>query len=328
MVVKVVNVKKGETDYSIRIDAETWGFINKVKNHYPPDTVDLDVFSQRKVYNTMCGAFRQAYPTGVTAKNCLANDVPLRCYQRHGADAAAVVLYCHGGGFVVGGLDSHDDVCAEICDQTGFAVVSVDYRLSPEHVHPAAYDDCLAAFHWVREHYNLPLVLAGDSAGANLAAAVAHTVRTVTALAGVVLIYPSLGPLKSTGSYAEHAHAPLLSIDEMAFYEAIRSNGADTTSDANFAPLLDNDFSGLPPTVAVSAECDPLCDDSEEYCAVIQGAGGSAIWINEVGLVHGYLRARHTVKRARDSFTRIVAAIDAFGHRRELTHGELLKISM
>ncbi len=328
MVAKAVNVAKGETDYSTRIDAETWDFIHKVEIHYPPDTVDLDVSGQRAVYNTMCGAFRQAYPAGVTAKDCLVGDVPLRCYQRQGTNADAVVLYCHGGGFVVGGLESHDDVCAEICDQTGFAVVSVDYRLSPEYAHPAAYDDCVAAFHWVRDHYNLPLVLAGDSAGANLAAAVAHTVRTVTALAGMVLIYPSLGSLKSTGSYAEHAHAPLLSIDEIEFYEAIRSNGADTTSDATFAPLVDNDFSGLPPTVAISAECDPLCDDSKEYCVAIQNAGGSAIWINEAGLVHGYLRARHTVNRARDSFSRIVAAIDAFGHRRDLTHSDLLNISV
>jgi acetyl esterase/lipase len=324
MVAKGENVTKGETDYSTRIDAETWDFIRKVEDHYPPDTVDLDVAGQRAVYNAMCGAFRQTYPIGVIAEDCSAGDVPLRCYERQGTDADAVVLYCHGGGFVVGGLDSHDDVCAEICDQTGFAVVSVDYRLSPEHVHPAAYDDCVAAFHWTMEHYDLPLVLAGDSAGANLAAAVAHTVRTVTALEGMVLIYPTLGPLKYAGSYAEHPHAPLLSIDEIEFYEAIRSNGADTTSDATFAPLVDNDFSGLPPTVVVSAECDPLCDDSEEYCVAIQGADGSAIWINEAGLIHGYLRARHTVKRARDSFSRIVAAIDAFGHGRDLTRSDLL----
>jgi acetyl esterase/lipase len=317
-----------DTDYSRLIDPEIWDFIRKTEACYPPETVSFSIEGQRDVYGRMCREFRQDYPEGVSAKDCAADGVPLRCYQKQGAQAAAVVLYCHGGGFVVGSLDSHDDVCAEICDQTGFAVVSVDYRLSPEHLHPAAYDDCLRAFHWVSQHYDIPLVLAGDSAGATLAAAVAHGTRKAgRAAVGMVLVYPSLGPIKDEGSYIIHANAPLLSRDDIAFYVDIRTDGADVTGDATYLPLWDTDFSELPPTIAISAQCDPISDDGQDYCQAIRNAGGVAVWINEPSLVHGYLRARHDAARARDSFARIVAAIDAFGRGQVLTENELRQIT-
>jgi len=316
-----------DPDYAKLIDAEILDFIDKTESCYPAETVSFSIERQRQVYEAMCAVFRQPYPQGVTAQDCHAGAVPLRCYQKQGTPAKAVVLYCHGGGFVVGSLDSHDDVCAEICDRTDFAVVSVDYRLSPEHLHPAAYDDCMAAFHWVHQHYDLPLVLVGDSAGATLAASVAHSVRGKAGAAlGMVLIYPSLGPVKTEGSYLVHANAPLLSSDDIAFYVDIRLGGAKTPADASYLPLLDTDFLGLPPTVAISAQCDPISDDGAEYCAAICKAGGQAIWINEAGLVHGHLRARHLAKPARDSFSRIVAAIDGFGNRRDLTLDGLRRI--
>lgn len=311
-------------DYSKLIDAQTRNFIRETESWYPPDTINLSVAGQRDVYNKMCHAFRCDYPAGIQAQDCLAEAVPVRCYDKADTPAAAVVLYFHGGGFVVGGLDSHDDVCAEICDRTGFAVVSVDYRMAPEHLHPAAFDDCLAVYRWAMRHYSLPLVLAGDSAGGNLAAAVAHATRHATPrVAGVVLIYASLGEHKGCGSYVTHANAPLLTCADMDFYADIRTQGADISHDATYAPLSDGDFSNLPPTVAISAECDPLCDDGEDYCAAIQKAGGQAVWIKEMGLVHGYLRARHTVDRARDSFSRIVAAIYMLGRGQQLVRDDL-----
>ncbi len=311
------------TDYSKLIDDQTWGFIHEVERWYPPDTMDLDVAGQREVYNKMCGAFYAGRPAGVQVHDCLANGVPVRCYRMGGGPPQAVVLYCHGGGYVVGSLDSHDDVCAEICARTGFAVVSVDYRLAPVHLHPAAYKDCLAAYRWAQGKYRLPVVLAGDSAGANLATAVAHKTRDAQ---GLVLIYPSLGECKESGSYVDHANAPLLSRADMDFYEEVRTPKTGLVKDFTYAPLLDSDFSGLPPVVAVSAECDPLCDDGEEYCAAIGKAGGQAVWVREMGLIHGYLRARHTVDRARNSFTRVVLAIDAFGHGRSVSREDLMRV--
>jgi len=232
----------------------------------------------------------------------------------HAPQPAATVLYIHGGGFILGGLDSHDDVCADFCARTGFEVVSVDYRLAPEHLHPAAFDDALHAFEWAAKTYDRPVLLCGDSAGGNLCAAVAHATRGhAKRPIGQVLIYPGLGGDRSRGSYVTHAQAPMLTMRDLEFYKHIRTGGHDRSGDATLAPLADTDFARLPPTVLITAQCDPLSSDGETYRDRIIAAGGRATWVEEPGLVHGYLRARHTVGRARESFTRIVDAVASLG---------------
>jgi acetyl esterase len=266
----------------------------------------------------MCRAFFAGHPAGVTAEMAAidARDrrIPVRTYRRDVPDDTALVLYLHGGGFSLGGLESQDDVCAELCGRTGFEVISVDYRLAPEHLHPAAFDDALAAFRWAAARDGRPIVLCGDSAGGNLAAAVAHaTRRDARRPAGQVLIYPTLGGEHRSGSYVTHAEAPMLTLAEVEFSRDLRTGGRPPARDASFAPLADSDFANLPPTIVISAQCDPLCSDGETYRDRIAAAGGRAFWLEERGLVHGYLRARHTVKRARESFGRIVAAVAALG---------------
>ncbi|MDX1743564.1 MAG: alpha/beta hydrolase [Ruegeria sp.] len=301
-------------DYERLIDEETWAFIRRTAESYPDDAVDLSIEDQRRLYNTMCEDFRQPRPEGVGVLDKSADGVPVRVYTA--GDPTRTVVYFHGGGFVVGGLESHDDVCAEICIQTGYRVVAVDYRLCPEHVHPAQFQDSWAATKWAEQEFNEPLILAGDSAGGNLAASVAHYARgRLGSVLGQVLIYPGLGGDATAGSYLEHAHAPLLTLEEVRFYEKVRCAGDVPKNDPTFAPLQDRDFSGLPPTVVFTADCDPLRDDGAVYCDKISKAGGRAYWVNEPGLVHGYLRARSSVKRAADSFERISVAIEALGQQ-------------
>lgn len=292
-------------DYQSLIDAETWAFIRQTDAEYPPDAISLTIQQQRDIYDRMCRRFHAGYPEGVTAVDETISGVPCRRYPGTGP----VVVYFHGGGFVVGGLHSHDDVCAEIRAATGMTVISVDYRLCPEHIHPAAYDDCLA----VAQGVDGPIILAGDSAGGNLAASVSGRMRDSGKILGQVLIYPGLGGDRNAGSYVTHANAPMLTTADVKYYWAIRHggkepSGADPTSNA----LDDTDFSRLPPTLAIAAECDPLADDPHVYAAKIRSAGGLAHAVTEPGLVHGYLRARHTVGRARESFDRITATISAF----------------
>jgi acetyl esterase len=305
-------------NYERLIDEETWAFIRKTGECYPEDAVALDIEGQRAVYNEMARAFRVPRPDLVGCEDLQANGVQVRVYTA--GDPSRTVLFCHGGGFVVGDLDSHDDVCAEICVQTGYRVVAVDYRLAPEHQHPAMFDDAWSALSWVITTYGKGVVLMGDSAGANLCAALAHASRAEppvsAALLGQVLIYGAFGGDIDAGSYIEHAHAPMLTRDEILFYMDIRrpSGAAEPAGkDPSYAPLQDSDFSQLPPTVLISADCDPVRDDSRDYRDQIVAAGGKAWWINEPGLVHGYLRARHSVTRARDSFERISAAVEALG---------------
>lgn len=305
-------------DYSKLIDTETWAFIERTNSYYPPDTIDYTIEQQRDIYDRMCREFFAGYPEKVTVETTAieAGDrrIPIRRYRRVDEEGSVVVLYYHGGGFILGGLDSHDDVCAEICDRTGYEVISVDYRLAPEHKHPAAFDDALTAFEWAAAGDDRPIVLCGDSAGGNLAAGVAHKTRGLDrAPTGQVLIYPGLGGDPSKGSYVEHAQAPMLNRRDLTFYKDIRTGGKDVSRDPSYAPLADTDFSGLPPTVIVTAQCDPLSSDGEAYRDAIQAAGGKAVWFEEAGLVHGYLRARHMASRARESFTRIVETVRSLG---------------
>ncbi|MDG4882325.1 alpha/beta hydrolase [Mesorhizobium sp. WSM4884] len=306
------------TDYRKLIDAETWAFIEKTNSYYPPDTIDYTIAEQRAIYDRMCREFFAGYPHGVTAETTEittpTNNVPIRIYRNAEPDKAAMVLYVHGGGFILGGLDSHDDVCAELCARTGYEVVSADYRLAPEHLHPAAFDDVLSAFEWAAKTYDCPVVLCGDSAGGNLCAAIAHATRGhVKKPVGQVLIYPSLGGDHFRGSYLTHAEAPMLSARDIEFYKHIRTGGVDRTGDITLYPLADANFAYLPPTVLITAQCDPLSSDGEAYRDRVVAAGGHAYWFEEPGLVHGYLRARHTVGRARASFTRIVEAVSMLG---------------
>jgi acetyl esterase len=305
-------------DYAKLIDAETWAFIEKTNSYYPPDAIDYTIAEQRGIYDGMCREFFAGYPDGITAETAAittpSHEIPIRIYRRSAPDIAAMILYFHGGGFILGGLDSHDDVCAELCQRTGYEVVSVEYRLAPEHKHPAAFDDAMSAFEWAATSHAQPIVLCGDSAGGNLTAAVSHATRghqwrTI----GQVLIYPGLGGDQSKGSYVEHAEAPMLTMRDLAFYKDIRTGGRDVSGDITYVPLAGADFSNLPPTVIVTAECDPLSSDGEAYGSRVVAAGGKAWWFEEPGLVHGYLRARHMVGRARTSFSRIVDAASALG---------------
>ncbi len=288
--------------YQTLIDAQIHAFIAATEACYPADTAQMDITGQRRIYDAMCVRFCQPYPAGISALDELIAGVPCRRYS----GAAPNVIYFHGGGFVVGGLHSHDDVCAEIAAATGLGVIAVDYRLSPEHAHPSAFDDAVAV---VRAMVG-PVLLAGDSAGANLAAATAHALRGQAAILGQVLIYPGLGGDRSQGSYQTHAFAPMLTLADVEFYAEVR--GPERRGDPSLAPLQDHDFGGLPPTFAVAAECDPLADDAHAYAAAICAAGGEAYSQTATGLVHGYLRARHMSDRAAASFAQICTTLVAF----------------
>lgn len=301
-----------DPDYGLLLDDEVRAYIAKGATFYPPNAVDLTIDGQRAVYDDMCAAFHAGHPDGVTTTDTDFGDVPCRVYE-HPDMGDVTLVYYHGGGFVVGGLHSHDDVCAEICARAGLRVVSVDYGLAPEVVFPGCYNDAKAAFEGIAKAYAGPVLMCGDSAGGNLAAAVTHQLRGV--ILGQILIYPGLGGDQTQGSYITHANAPELTTRDMEFYKNVRAGGEPPVGDPTYAPLHDTDFTGLPPTVIVTAECDPLASDGESYRDVILAAGGQAVWFNEAGLVHGCLRARHCSTRAAAFFDRVVDAVAALSKK-------------
>jgi acetyl esterase len=295
------------------LDPEVGAFIEKYIEAAGLSTA-TSVAQQRIDYESLVRHFRYPHPPGLhTRDEAIAGrhgPVPVRHYRYQQGNQDALVLFIHGGGFILGSLDSHDDICAELCANTGFDLVSVDYRLSPEHFHPTHLDDVEDAFNACRHQRT---ILVGASAGGTLAAALCHRLGSSPHQpAGQVLIYPSLGgDCFDLESYRVNATAPLLTSDDIMFYRGTRCAGdALPTGDPEFYPLLANDFSAAPPTIAISADVDPLRDDARLYVEKLQQAGVKAEWINEPGLVHDYLRARHVSTVAGAAFARICEAIN------------------
>ncbi len=285
-------------------DPQVLAFIAKTEGAYPPEANGASAADNRRDYDAMCAQFRAPRPPGLAVEDRPFGGVPCRVY---GSETPVAVLYLHGGGFVVGGLDSHDDVCAEISDATGLQVIAVDYRLAPENRWPAQIDDVLAVWAAI----DRPAVVVGDSAGAMLAAALCLSQQRARQPLGQVLIYPGLGGDRTAPSYRVNARAPLLrTVDLDSYHNAL--HGAGVVTDPRAQPLCAPDLSGLAPAFIVSADVDPLRDDASAYAGRLRAVGGHAEWRNEPELPHGYLRARRTSDRARRSFHAIIAAIQRF----------------
>ena len=291
-------------------------FIALNDRYFPLDAITLSMADQRGRYDAYCADLLAPMPQGVTFEDVYvsaqspARLVRMRRYSPPQRDNPKVtILYMHGGGFIVGGLESHHDICAELCLAAGTELVSLDYRLAPEHIHPAQIDDTLAAYRHLLQ-LGRTVVVAGDSAGGNLAAALCLRCKggaghgAMPMPLGQLLIYPGLGGDETKGSYVEMGDAPLLTTQDVDYYFSIRSGGATRTdcADPDLMPLMAGDFSGVPPAVIVSADIDPLRDDARDYRDALQAAGVAAIWRNEPQLLHGYVRARHMGGRAGASF--------------------------
>ncbi|MBX9464656.1 MAG: alpha/beta hydrolase [Aquamicrobium sp.] len=300
--------------YRHLLDADLAAFIEAHERGFPPDLDTQPLDRQRVVYGEMCRAFHAPTPADIeildTALEFPDRAIRLRIYRPLGRKGVATVLYFHGGGFVFGDLDSHGDMCAELCSRADVDVISVDYRLAPEHLHPAAFDDAMAAFAWAAPTFGRSPILFGESAGGSLAAAVAAATRRHSERpCGLVLVYPGLGSHGDLPSFSEHAEAPLLSAAEIGHYQAIRLREAGDAADPAVNPLRDTDYTDLPPTFVSVPEFDPLRDEGELYCKLIRAAGGNATCVVEPRLVHSFLRARTRVVRAASAFDRIVDAV-------------------
>jgi len=290
------------TDYDLLLDDEIKAFVAQTLQWYPADTFAQSVAENRATYDAMCRAFFAGYPESIAARDAKVAGVPTRQYRTKQARSGPLVVYLHGGGLMLGGLDSHDDVCAEIAETSGLPVWAVDYRLCPENTRLDAVQDAGLVLAAARKSSKAGVILVGDSAGGWLAGALARRNRDAPDILGQILIYPGLGGAMNKPSMTRHAQAPLLSADELGAY-------ALDAEKCTIAPLTDPNFSGLPSTLVLSAECDPLADDGPLYADAIRRAGGQALAIVEPGLVHGHLRARHMSKRARRSFERVNQAI-------------------
>ncbi|WP_051175215.1 alpha/beta hydrolase [Nocardia exalbida] len=252
-----------------------------------------------------------------------APEVRVRIYRPASAMAPApTVVFCHGGGFVICGLDSHDRFCRAMAVGADAVVVSVDYRQAPEHRFPAAAEDAYAALCWVADHIGslggdpARLVVAGDSAGGNLAAVTALMARDRGGpeIARQLLLYPMLDPACDSASYRENADGYFTTAAHLRWYwrQYLGSHdGADP-----YADPLGADLSGLPPAHIVTAEFDPLRDEGEDYGHRLRRAGVAAEIRRYDGMFHGFMSMADTLPEAVLANTAAYSAVGAAYARR------------
>jgi len=245
-----------------------------------------------------------------------AGAIPVRIY-RPSAAPAPVHVHFHGGGWVIGDLDTHDRDCREICVGADCIVVAVDYRLAPEHIFPAAPEDCYAALCWATANLDslcaLPgaVSVGGDSAGGNLAAAVALMARDRNgpAIAMQLLIYPVTDATMESGSYRDNADGYLLSRTMMSWFWDHYCPDLALRADPLASPITAEDLAGLPPALVMTAEFDPLRDEGEAYAERLIAAGVEVEVRRFDGLIHGFFSQAGMIEAAREGVDLAVKAL-------------------
>jgi acetyl esterase len=245
-----------------------------------------------------------------------AGELPVRVYTPEGSPPFPIVVFFHGGGWVVGTLDTYDPLCRALAAATPAVVVSVGYRLAPEHRWPAAVEDAYAATEWASRNAAAlggaqhRLAVAGDSAGGNLAAVVALGARDRggPAIAFQLLVYPALDAAGDTASWREYAEGYHLTADGMRWYWDHYLGGADGAA-PDASPLRAAFVGDLPPALVIGAEYDVLRDEGEAYAARLAQAGIDATASRHPGVVHGFVRWRAVTGAAEDAIQEAAAAL-------------------
>lgn len=245
-----------------------------------------------------------------------ADGVPVRLYRPNDRTDLGLLVYYHGGGWVLGGLESHDDVCRRLTDAIGHAVLSVDYRLAPEHPFPAPVTDSLNALRWAHDHAEelgvdpTRIAVGGDSAGGNLAAVVAQL--QPVPLRHQMLIYPVTDARRGSQSYVDNADGYRLTAASMKWFcDHYLSGEQGSEDDPRVSPLCapDSALAGSPPALVITAEYDPLRDEGEEYARRLIAAGVPCTLTRYYGQIHGFFSMSAFVDDAGQAIAQAAAAV-------------------
>jgi len=243
--------------------------------------------------------------------------IPVRIYVPQGSRPMPGLVYFHGGGWARGSLNTHDPLCRSLANAGGCIVVSVDYRMAPEHTFPAAIDDAAAATRWVAQ--NAPrlgidprrVAVGGDSAGGNLAAAVTLLLRDAGGppLVHQLLLYPVTDYNFGTASYVANAEGYMLTRAAMRFYWRIYLRSEADANDQRASPLRARDFSNLPPALVITAEFDPLRDEGRAYADRLRRAGTPVVYRDYAGMVHGFATMAGVLDQGKQAVQDAAAAL-------------------
>jgi acetyl esterase len=244
--------------------------------------------------------------------------VPVRIYHPDGSAPFPVMVFYHGGGWVIGNVDSHDALCRKLTNAIGCVTVSVDYRLAPEAKFPAAAEDCYAATLWVSENAKSlgcdpkRLAVCGDSAGGNLAAAVPLMARDrgKPPIAYQVLMYPCTDGSLESGSMKELAEGYFLTRGAMVWFWNHYVHDHDRNH-PYAAPIHAPDLKGLPPALVITAEFDPLRDEGEAYAAKLRTAGVPVTCTRYDGTIHGFVSMADNLDKGKEAINQVVTTLKA-----------------
>jgi len=253
-------------------------------------------------------------------------NVPVRVYHPHAAQSQAALpglVYLHGGGWTVGDLDTHDVLCRSLCLQADIVVVSVDYRMGPEHKFPAAYDDTVAAFNWTVAHAASlgidasRIAIGGDSAGGNLSAAACLGLRgQAVQPAFQLLIYPATIMWQDTASYHANGKGYMLTQESIAYYTENYLRNREDAKDWRASPQLAESHAGLAPAFVMTAGFDPLRDEGLMYANALTKAGVSAQYICFERQIHGFITMGRVMQEANTAVSLCASVLRANLHRK------------
>lgn len=306
------------------LDPQARALLDAIARSGIAPTHELSIAEARRAYRDR-RAITQPPPPEVSAVRGFLGagprgPIPMRSYrprQARADETLPALVYYHGGGWSIGDLDTHDTLCRELANGSGCAVVSVDYRLGPEHRFPAAVDDSLAAARWVSR--NAPalgidaarLAVGGDSAGGNLAAVVAIAARDAgdLPLAFQLLVYPATDMRRIAPSHERNASGYLLTRETVAYYHDHYI--VDPTDDLDWraSPLLREDLGGLPPALVLTAGYDPLRDEGLQYAQRLSEAGNRATYVCFERQIHGFILMGKAIDEASTAVTLCAASL-------------------
>lgn len=288
---------------------QTEALLRLIEEKGLPPTHTLAPPEARASYRERRAVTQPAPPEVALVRELQTGTVPMRLYRPLGSraeDVLPVLVYFHGGGWVIGDLDTHDTLCRQLANGSSCAVVAVDYRMAPEHRFPVAVEDAVAATRWVRErateHALDPerMAVGGDSAGGNLAAVVAITGRAAgdPPLAFQLLIYPSTDQRRLTASQQTKSEGYLLTNDTMTYFHDHYIGEKKYDDDWRASPLLYPDHSRLPPALIVTAGYDPLRDEGVQYADKLSKAGSRATLVCFERQIHGFITMGKVIDEA------------------------------
>ena len=280
------------------LDPQIHKFIFDLSAAEAPEFNAMPVVTARAALRELVALFPATQSIAKSEDRVLeAGRVSARIYTPNGTGPFPVLLYLHGGGWVIGDLDSYDAICRELCGAVGCIVVSVDYRLAPEHRFPAAVDDAHFALGWAIDHCAEfggdpgRIAIGGDSAGGNLAATTALDARQSFPgkLCAQLLIYPVTSHVSTPSqSMIDNAEGYLLTRRDMVWFTDHYLGAGNDGRDPRFNLSQVDDLSGLPPTLVITAEFDPLRDEGDAYAAALKEAGVAVDHSRYKGAIHGF----------------------------------------